>query len=156
MCTICLKCPLKIKAGTFTGKISRSHQVLACPLVGMIPGHHVYPAGPWGSQLSMFWNVILLFHTQLWSDLSLWSFAQEPWSTQHIPALFSAFCGLLVALSYHLSRQSSDPSVLLWVTHTHSCPLALQPHPLIQCSGCLTSCPVKPAGPWVMVGETQD
>ncbi|XP_036684519.1 pecanex-like protein 2 isoform X4 [Balaenoptera musculus] len=37
----------------------------------------------------------------------------EPWSTQHIPALFSAFCGLLVALSYHLSRQSSDPSVLL-------------------------------------------
>ncbi|KAG8516599.1 Pecanex-like protein 2, partial [Galemys pyrenaicus] len=40
-------------------------------------------------------------------------FPQEPWSTQHIPALFSAFCGLLVALSYHLSRQSSDPSVLL-------------------------------------------
>ncbi|XP_057593490.1 pecanex-like protein 2 isoform X5 [Hippopotamus amphibius kiboko] len=39
--------------------------------------------------------------------------AREPWSTQHIPALFSAFCGLLVALSYHLSRQSSDPSVLL-------------------------------------------
>ncbi|EPY73564.1 hypothetical protein CB1_002764001, partial [Camelus ferus] len=39
---------------------------------------------------------------------------QEPWSTQHIPALFSAFCGLLVALSYHLSRQSSDPSVLLF------------------------------------------
>ncbi|KAL0609195.1 hypothetical protein AAY473_021482 [Plecturocebus cupreus] len=37
----------------------------------------------------------------------------EPWSTQHIPALFSAFCGLLVALSYHLSRQSSDPSVLM-------------------------------------------
>lgn len=120
MCTICLKCPLKINAGTFTGKISRSHQVLACPLVGMIPGHHVYPAGPWGSQLSMFWNVILLFHTQPWSDLSLWSFAQEPWSTQHIPALFSAFCGLLVALSYHLSRQSSDPSVLLWVTHTRT------------------------------------
>ncbi|XP_077879191.1 pecanex-like protein 2 isoform X2 [Ictidomys tridecemlineatus] len=38
---------------------------------------------------------------------------KEPWSTQHIPALFSAFCGLLVALSYHLSRQSSDPTVLL-------------------------------------------
>ncbi|ELK34153.1 Pecanex-like protein 2 [Myotis davidii] len=38
---------------------------------------------------------------------------QEPWSTQHIPALFSAFCGLLVSLSFHLSRQSSDPSVLL-------------------------------------------
>ncbi|XP_006870633.1 PREDICTED: pecanex-like protein 2 [Chrysochloris asiatica] len=38
---------------------------------------------------------------------------KEPWSTQHIPALFSAFCGLLVAISYHLSRQSSDPSVLM-------------------------------------------
>ncbi|KAF2986103.1 hypothetical protein EK904_013738, partial [Melospiza melodia maxima] len=37
----------------------------------------------------------------------------EPWDAQHIPALFSAFCGLLVALSYHLSRQSSDPSVLM-------------------------------------------
>ncbi|KFO34235.1 Pecanex-like protein 2 [Fukomys damarensis] len=42
------------------------------------------------------------------------SAVKEPWSTQHIPALFSAFCGLLVALSYHLSRQSSDPSVLLF------------------------------------------
>ncbi|XP_053461971.1 pecanex-like protein 2 isoform X3 [Nycticebus coucang] len=41
------------------------------------------------------------------------SAVKEPWSMQHIPALFSAFCGLLVALSYHLSRQSSDPSVLM-------------------------------------------
>ncbi|CAM4536369.1 unnamed protein product [Lepidochelys olivacea] len=38
---------------------------------------------------------------------------KEPWDARHIPALFSAFCGLLVALSYHLSRQSSDPSVLI-------------------------------------------
>ncbi|XP_060780983.1 pecanex-like protein 1 [Neoarius graeffei] len=37
---------------------------------------------------------------------------KEPWNEQHIPALFSGFCALLVALSYHLSRQSSDPSVL--------------------------------------------
>ncbi|KAK1791867.1 hypothetical protein P4O66_013847 [Electrophorus voltai] len=37
---------------------------------------------------------------------------QEPWDEQHIPALFSGFCALLVVLSYHLSRQSSDPSVL--------------------------------------------
>ncbi|NXN27218.1 PCX2 protein, partial [Nycticryphes semicollaris] len=41
------------------------------------------------------------------------SAVKEPWDAQHIPALFSAFCGLLVALSYHLSRQSSDPSVLI-------------------------------------------
>uniref|UniRef100_A0AAX7UT49 Pecanex-like protein n=1 Tax=Astatotilapia calliptera TaxID=8154 RepID=A0AAX7UT49_ASTCA len=39
--------------------------------------------------------------------------AREPWDEQHTPALFSGFCGLLVVLSYHLSRQSSDPSVLL-------------------------------------------
>ncbi|MCJ8731086.1 hypothetical protein PDJAM_G00191900 [Pangasius djambal] len=35
---------------------------------------------------------------------------QEPWDPQHIPVLFSVFCGLLVAVSYHLSRQSSDPT----------------------------------------------
>ncbi|XP_035029514.2 pecanex-like protein 1 isoform X2 [Hippoglossus stenolepis] len=38
---------------------------------------------------------------------------KEPWDEQHTPALFSAFCGLLVVFSYHLSRQSSDPSVLI-------------------------------------------
>uniref|UniRef100_A0A8C5IXM7 Pecanex-like protein n=1 Tax=Junco hyemalis TaxID=40217 RepID=A0A8C5IXM7_JUNHY len=30
------------------------------------------------------------------------SAVKEPWDAQHIPALFSTFCGLLVALSYHL------------------------------------------------------
>lgn len=40
---------------------------------------------------------------------------QSPWPEQHVPVLFSVFCGLLVALSYHLSRQSSDPTVLWWV-----------------------------------------
>jgi len=34
----------------------------------------------------------------------------EPKSTQHI--LFSIFVGLLVAISYHLSRSSSDPTVI--------------------------------------------
>uniref|UniRef100_A0A8C6NHD8 Pecanex-like protein n=1 Tax=Nothobranchius furzeri TaxID=105023 RepID=A0A8C6NHD8_NOTFU len=38
---------------------------------------------------------------------------KEPWDEQHTPALFSSFCGLLVVFSYHLSRQSSDPSVLM-------------------------------------------
>ncbi|XP_066534602.1 pecanex-like protein 1 isoform X2 [Hoplias malabaricus] len=38
---------------------------------------------------------------------------EESWDPQHIPVLFSVFCGLLVAVSYHLSRQSSDPSVLM-------------------------------------------
>ena len=156
MCTICLKCPLKINAGTFTGKSSRSHQVLACPLVGMIPGHHVYPAGPWGSQLSMFWNVILLFHTQLWSDLALWSFSGTLEHAAHPSTVFSFLWPL--GCTFLPSEQAEQRPLCAPVsnTHTHSCPLALQPHRLIQCSGCLTSCPVKPAGPWVMVGETQD
>uniref|UniRef100_H3BC49 Pecanex-like protein n=1 Tax=Latimeria chalumnae TaxID=7897 RepID=H3BC49_LATCH len=47
---------------------------------------------------------------------------EEPWDAQHIPALFSAFCGLLVALSYHLSRQSSDPSVLLLLVRSKLVP----------------------------------
>uniref|UniRef100_A0A673W326 Pecanex-like protein n=1 Tax=Salmo trutta TaxID=8032 RepID=A0A673W326_SALTR len=38
---------------------------------------------------------------------------KEPWDEQHTPALFSGFCGLLVVLSYHLSGQSSDPTVLM-------------------------------------------
>uniref|UniRef100_A0A7N8X8W1 Pecanex-like protein n=1 Tax=Mastacembelus armatus TaxID=205130 RepID=A0A7N8X8W1_9TELE len=38
---------------------------------------------------------------------------KEPWDEQHTPALFSGFCGLLVVFSYHLSRQSSDPSTLI-------------------------------------------
>nr|XP_006131680.1 pecanex-like protein 3 isoform X1 [Pelodiscus sinensis] len=37
---------------------------------------------------------------------------KAPWGDQHVPVLFSVFCGLLVALSYHLSRQSSDPTVM--------------------------------------------
>ncbi|XP_029470609.1 pecanex-like protein 3 isoform X8 [Rhinatrema bivittatum] len=37
---------------------------------------------------------------------------KAPWTDQHIPVLFSVFSGLLVALSYHLSRQGSDPTVL--------------------------------------------
>lgn len=43
---------------------------------------------------------------------------QENWEPHHIPVLFSVFCGLLVAVSYHLSRQSSDPSVLMYVPLT--------------------------------------
>uniref|UniRef100_A0A8C0JAF1 Pecanex-like protein n=1 Tax=Chelonoidis abingdonii TaxID=106734 RepID=A0A8C0JAF1_CHEAB len=47
---------------------------------------------------------------------------KAPWGDQHVPVLFSVFCGLLVALSYHLSRQSSDPTVLRSLCHT-------PPHP---------------------------
>lgn len=64
----------------------------------------------------------VVFFTQTGWFLSLWF--QEPWDEQHTPALFSGFCGLLVVFSYHLSRQSSDPSVLLCVrlyTFTSNC-----------------------------------
>uniref|UniRef100_A0A8C8VLU9 Pecanex-like protein n=1 Tax=Pelusios castaneus TaxID=367368 RepID=A0A8C8VLU9_9SAUR len=43
---------------------------------------------------------------------------KAPWGNQHVPVLFSVFCGLLVALTYHLSRQSSDPTVLWSLVRT--------------------------------------
>uniref|UniRef100_A0A667YWG3 Pecanex-like protein n=1 Tax=Myripristis murdjan TaxID=586833 RepID=A0A667YWG3_9TELE len=43
-----------------------------------------------------------------------------PWGDAHVPVLFSVFCGLLLALSYHLSRQSSDPTIL-WLVLSVSC-----------------------------------
>uniref|UniRef100_A0AAZ3PKR2 Pecanex-like protein n=1 Tax=Oncorhynchus tshawytscha TaxID=74940 RepID=A0AAZ3PKR2_ONCTS len=48
--------------------------------------------------------------------------ALKTWEPQHIPVLFSLFCGLLVAVSYHLSRQSSDPSVLISLVHSKLLP----------------------------------
>uniref|UniRef100_A0A8K9UJM6 Pecanex-like protein n=1 Tax=Oncorhynchus mykiss TaxID=8022 RepID=A0A8K9UJM6_ONCMY len=47
---------------------------------------------------------------------------KETWEPQHIPVLFSLFCGILVAVSYHLSRQSSDPSVLISLVHSKLLP----------------------------------
>lgn len=44
----------------------------------------------------------------------------EPKSSQHI--LFSIFAGLLVAISYHLSRSSSDPSVIWDIVKTNIWP----------------------------------
>uniref|UniRef100_A0A6Q2X1S8 Pecanex-like protein n=1 Tax=Esox lucius TaxID=8010 RepID=A0A6Q2X1S8_ESOLU len=48
-----------------------------------------------------------------------------PWEHPHVPVLFSVFCGLLLALSYHLSRQSSDPVILWSIFHSDlvMCPL---------------------------------
>ncbi|KAM6219585.1 pecanex-like protein 2 [Rhynchocyon petersi] len=63
--------------------------------------------------LSAVYGVARSFMAAAVLHVLCFSSIKEPWSAQHIPALFSAFCGLLVALSYHLSRQSSDPSVLM-------------------------------------------
>uniref|UniRef100_A0A8C7WZK2 Pecanex-like protein n=1 Tax=Oryzias sinensis TaxID=183150 RepID=A0A8C7WZK2_9TELE len=48
----------------------------------------------------------------------------EPWDEQHTPALFSGFCGLLVVLSYHLSRQSSDPTKEILLSDVVMCSVA--------------------------------
>ncbi|KYN27832.1 Pecanex-like protein 1 [Trachymyrmex cornetzi] len=47
----------------------------------------------------------------------------EPKSSQHI--LFSIFIGLLVAISYHLSRSSSDPTVIWDILKTNLWPLEI-------------------------------
>ncbi|KAJ8683819.1 hypothetical protein QAD02_019611 [Eretmocerus hayati] len=56
--------------------------------------------------------------------VALYGFAygalMEPKSSQHI--LFSIFVGLLVAVSYHLSRSSSDPSVIWDIVKTNLWP----------------------------------
>uniref|UniRef100_A0A3P8VGP3 Pecanex-like protein n=1 Tax=Cynoglossus semilaevis TaxID=244447 RepID=A0A3P8VGP3_CYNSE len=52
-------------------------------------------------------------NTSLSSTLCSTMSSFESWEPHHIPVLFSVFCGLLVAVSYHLSRQSGDPSVLI-------------------------------------------
>uniref|UniRef100_A0A3P8Z820 Pecanex-like protein n=1 Tax=Esox lucius TaxID=8010 RepID=A0A3P8Z820_ESOLU len=49
-----------------------------------------------------------------------------PWEHPHVPVLFSVFCGLLLALSYHLSRQSTHILFLILDNITvspFSCPL---------------------------------
>nr|XP_008523661.1 PREDICTED: pecanex-like protein 1 isoform X7 [Equus przewalskii] len=54
---------------------------------------------------------------------------KDSWDGQHIPVLFSIFCGLLVAVSYHLSRQSSDPSVLFSLVQSKVFPKTEEKNP---------------------------
>ncbi|XP_014439476.1 pecanex-like protein 1 isoform X3 [Tupaia chinensis] len=54
---------------------------------------------------------------------------KDSWDGQHIPVLFSIFCGLLVAMSYHLSRQSSDPSVLFSLVQSKIFPKTEEKNP---------------------------
>ncbi|XP_059951901.1 pecanex-like protein 1 isoform X4 [Mesoplodon densirostris] len=54
---------------------------------------------------------------------------KDSWDGQHIPVLFSIFCGLLVAVSYHLSRQSSDPSVLFSLVQSRIFPKTEEKNP---------------------------
>ncbi|XP_034273577.1 pecanex-like protein 1 isoform X5 [Pantherophis guttatus] len=54
---------------------------------------------------------------------------KDSWDGQHIPVLFSVFCGTLVAISYHLSRQSSDPSVLFSLVQSKLFPTSEDKNP---------------------------
>ncbi|XP_014673799.1 PREDICTED: pecanex-like protein 1 [Priapulus caudatus] len=45
---------------------------------------------------------------------------REPLSSHHV--VFSIYCGLLVAISYHLSRSASDPGVLWSIVSDHAWP----------------------------------
>ncbi|NWJ08931.1 PCX2 protein, partial [Crypturellus undulatus] len=78
--------------------------------------------------MSALYNISRSFVVLIVLYAFCFSAVKEPWDAQHIPALFSAFCGLLVALSYHLSRQSSDPSVLMSLIQCKFVPHFLRQH----------------------------
>ncbi|XP_021944333.1 pecanex-like protein 1 isoform X3 [Folsomia candida] len=60
------------------------------------------------------WIAVLLLYGFAYGAMS------EPKSTQHL--MFSIFCGLLVVISYHMSRCTSDPSVMWSVLKQLFCP----------------------------------
>uniref|UniRef100_A0A7N8YKF4 Pecanex-like protein n=1 Tax=Mastacembelus armatus TaxID=205130 RepID=A0A7N8YKF4_9TELE len=65
-------------------------------------------------QVNTFWCCDDGWKYLMWIVLHMFCFLlhKAPWGDAHVPVLFSVFCGLLLALSYHLSRQSSDPTIL--------------------------------------------
>uniref|UniRef100_A0A3B3CSB8 Pecanex-like protein n=1 Tax=Oryzias melastigma TaxID=30732 RepID=A0A3B3CSB8_ORYME len=73
---------------------------------------HVFGGNASTSLLSALYSVLRSIVTVALLYGFCYGALKETWEPHHIPVLFSVFCGLLVALSYHLSRQSSDPSVL--------------------------------------------
>ncbi|KAM9708466.1 pecanex-like protein 1 isoform 1-T1 [Menidia menidia] len=74
---------------------------------------HVFGGNASTSLLSALYSVLRSVVTVALLYGFCYGALKETWEPQHIPVLFSVFCGLLVAVSYHLSRQSSDPSVLI-------------------------------------------
>ncbi|MEQ2239620.1 Pecanex-like protein 1 [Ilyodon furcidens] len=74
---------------------------------------HVFGGNACTSLLSALYSVLRSIVTVSLLYGFCYGALKETWEPHHIPVLFSVFCGLLVAVSYHLSRQSSDPSVLI-------------------------------------------
>nr|Q98UF7.1 RecName: Full=Pecanex-like protein 1; AltName: Full=Pecanex homolog protein 1 [Takifugu rubripes]AAK13590.1 pecanex [Takifugu rubripes] len=76
---------------------------------------HVFGGNASTSLLSALYSILRSIVTVALLYCFCYGALKENWEPHHIPVLFSVFCGLLVAVSYHLSRQSSDPSVLMYV-----------------------------------------
>ncbi|XP_016151079.1 pecanex-like protein 1 isoform X5 [Sinocyclocheilus grahami] len=74
---------------------------------------HVFGGNACTSLLSALYSVVRSIITIVMLYGFCYGALKDSWDPQHIPVLFSVFCGLLVAVSYHLSRQSSDPSDLI-------------------------------------------
>ncbi|XP_058651540.1 pecanex-like protein 1 isoform X1 [Onychostoma macrolepis] len=74
---------------------------------------HVFGGNACTSLLSALYSVVRSVVTIAMLYGFCYGALKDSWDPQHIPVLFSVFCGLLVAVSYHLSRQCSDPSVLI-------------------------------------------
>uniref|UniRef100_A0A672JM14 Pecanex-like protein n=1 Tax=Salarias fasciatus TaxID=181472 RepID=A0A672JM14_SALFA len=103
---------------------------------------HVFGGNASTSLLSALYSVLRSVVTVALLYGFCYGALKETWEPHHIPVLFSVFCGLLVAVSYHLSRQSSDPSnerlqsdlivcvviaVLYFAIHVSTVFIALQP-----------------------------
>ncbi|XP_074515910.1 pecanex-like protein 1 isoform X3 [Sebastes fasciatus] len=74
---------------------------------------HVFGGNASTSLLSALYSILRSIVTVALLYGFCYGALKETWEPHHIPVLFSVFCGLLVAVSYHLSRQSGDPSVLI-------------------------------------------
>ncbi|XP_032357005.1 LOW QUALITY PROTEIN: pecanex-like protein 1 [Etheostoma spectabile] len=74
---------------------------------------HVFGGNASTSLLSALYSILRSIITVALLYGFCYGALKETWEPHHIPVLFSVFCGLLVAVSYHLSRQSGDPSVLI-------------------------------------------
>ncbi|XP_062378734.1 LOW QUALITY PROTEIN: pecanex-like protein 1 [Sardina pilchardus] len=74
---------------------------------------HIFGGNACTSLLSSLYSVLRSLVTVAMLYGLCYGALKESWDAEHIPVLFSVFCGLMVAVSYHLSRQSSDPCVLI-------------------------------------------
>ncbi|XP_069567654.1 pecanex-like protein 1 isoform X3 [Brachyistius frenatus] len=83
---------------------------------------HVFGGNASTSLLSALYSVLRSVVTVALLYGFCYGALKETWEPHHIPVLFSVFCGLLVAVSYHLSRQSGDPSVLVSLIQTKVLP----------------------------------